>query len=329
MQLTNITGIPLPLAVWLAGDGYDFRRGERRAISATSLLKGVRKILLSERLNEQNRLTPDVSDQIASRLGHTIHDGIEKAWTNVEARNAAMRALGIPEQIRERIRVNPSEESLRASNSIIPIWVEHRTERNFMGYAITGKFDMVFEGVLQDFKSTSTFAAKGGKDEEYRLQGSIYRWLNPDKITADHMIINFIFTDWASYRAKSDPTYPQQRVMPHKVDLYSIRETENWMRNKIKELEAAADLPDDQLPRCSDADLWRGEPQFKFYLDPIKAQDPNARCTKNCDSMQEALEYQKTKGGRGVIVEVPGKVKACNYCAAWPICNQKDEYEHG
>lgn len=329
MQLTNITGIPLPLAVWLAGDGYDFRRGERKAISATSLLKGVRKILLAERLNEENRITPDVADMIASRLGHTIHDGIERSWTSVEARNGALAALGIPEHIRDRIKVNPSQDSLRSSNSIIPIWVEQRTERSFMGYGITGKFDMVYDGVLQDFKSTSTFAAKGGKDEEYRLQGSIYRWLNPDKITADHMVINFIFTDWQKFRAKSDPNYPQQRVMPHRVDLYSIAETENWMRNKIKALEAAADLPEDQLPRCTDADLWRGEPEFKFFLDPAKAQDPSARCTKNCSSMKEALEYQASKGGRGVIVEVPGKVKACTYCAAFPICTQAQEYELG
>lgn len=330
MIMTNITNIPLPLAVWLAGEGYDWQRGERKAISATALLKGVRKILLAERLDESNRQTPDIADQIAARLGHTIHDGIEKAWANEKARNGALKALGIPDHIRERIRVNPDPHELRASNSIIPIWIEQRTEREFMGYGITGKFDMVYEGVVQDFKSTSVYThIYGGKDEDYRLQGSIYRWLNPDKIFADHMVINFIFTDWSRAEARRNPNYPQQRVMPHRVSLYSIPEIERWMRNKIKALEAAADLPEEELPFCTDEELWRGETVFKYYADPAKANDPTARCTKRGDTRAELEAYQKSKGGKGVIIEVPGKVKACGYCPAFPICTQKDLYEHG
>lgn len=324
MKMTNITGIPLPLAVWLAADGYDFKRGVRKAISATSLLKGVRKILLAERLTEDLAETPDVSDYIASRLGHTIHDGIEKAWVRDYA--SSMRKLGLPEKMIQRIEINPPVPT----PGKIPVYLEIRSEKEFMGYGITGKFDMILEGVLQDFKSTSAFTwVYGGKDEDYKLQGSIYRWLNQDKVTADHMVINFIFTDWSRAEAKRNPNYPQQRVLPRRIELYSVPEIEEWMRNKIRALEAAADLPEDQLPRCTDEELWRSDPVWKFYLDPKKAQDPNARSTKNCSSLQEAREYQASKGGKGVIIEVPGKVKACSYCPAFPICTQKDEYEHG
>jgi hypothetical protein len=326
MTLSNVTNIPLPLAVWLAGDGYDFKRGTRKAISATSLLKGVRKILLEERLREEDKLEVDISQLIASRLGHTIHDGIEKAWTQDYAN--AMKALGYPETMIERIRINPEPYELRARNDIIPVYLEQRTEKDFMGYAITGKFDMVLDGVLHDFKSTSTFAAvHGSKDEDYRLQGSIYRWLNQDKVTADHMVINFIFTDWSKAEARRRPDYPQQRVMPHPLPLYSIPEIENWMRNKIRALEAAADLPEDQIPHCTEEELWRSDPVFKYFSDPAKALDPNARSTKNSPTMLEAQQYMASKGGKGVIVEVPGKVKACNYCSAFPICGQKDLYD--
>lgn len=326
MALSNITGIPLPLAVWLAGDGYDFKRGTRKAISATALLKGVRKILLAERLQDEDRLQVDVADLIAARLGHTIHDGIEKAWTH--GYQDAMRALGLPDAMIERIRVNPDAHELRTRNDIIPVYLEQRTEKDFMGYAITGKFDMVLDGVLHDFKSTSTFAAvHGSKDEDYRLQGSIYRWLNQDKVTADHMVINFIFTDWSKAEARRRPDYPQQRVMPHPLPLYSISEIETWMRNKILALEAAADLPESQIPHCTEEELWRSDPVFKYYADPAKATDPTARSTKNSATMKEALEYKASKGGKGVIVEVPGKVKACQYCQAFPICSQKDLYD--
>lgn len=328
MKITNVTGVSLPLAVWLAADGYDFQRGTRRAISATSLLKGVRKILLAERLDEADRLTQDVTDFIASRLGHTIHDGIEKAWTHDYA--SAMRKLGYPEQLIQRIRINPTPDELRASNDIVPVYLEQRSEREFLGYTITGKFDMVLDGELQDFKTTSVYTAMhGDKDEDYRLQGSIYRWLNPGKITSDHININWIFTDWSKAEARRNPNYPQSRVMPHPVSLLSIPETEAWMTRKIRALEAAADLPEPMLPHCTDEELWRGASVWKYFSDPAKANDPKARATRRFDSSAEAAAYLAEKGGKGVVKEFPGVVKACGYCPAFPICTQKDLYDHG
>ena len=320
-RITNITGISLPLAVWLATSEYDFSVGGRKAISATSFLKPVRQILLRERLTADNRITPDVSDFIASRLGHSIHDSIEGSW--VKNAKGAMASLGYPQNVVSKIEVNPETPDPEK----IQVWLEQRVEREFMGYIISGKFDMVLDGELQDFKSTSTFTyTKGSKDEDYCLQGSLYRWLNPERITRDHMNIQFIFTDWQRARAKADLSYPQQRVLEHRVELMSIAQTEAWMRKKILELETAAELPEHELPRCSDKDLWRSEPVYKYYADPAKI---DGKSTKNCASLSEAQDYMSSKGGKGVIITFPGKVKACGYCPAFPICTQKDEYEHG
>lgn len=324
MHLTNNTGISLPLAVWLAADGYDFHRGTRRAISATSLLKPARQILLSERLTEQTAQQPDVADRIASRLGHTIHDGIEKAWKGDY--KESMRKLGYPENLIQRIRINPEE----ITPDIIPVWLEQRFERELMGYAITGKFDMILEGVIHDFKSTSVYSKiSGSKDEDYALQGSIYRWLNPEKVTSDHMFIQFIFTDWSKAQARQSNDYPQQRVMAHRVELRPIDETETWISTKLRSLETFADLPEDLLPRCTDAELWRGETIWKYYSDPAKAYTPGTRSTKNFTDAASAYAHLADRSGRGVVIESPGKVKACSYCPAFPICTQKDEYEHG
>lgn len=322
MQITNVTGIQLPLAVWLATDGYDFYRGTRRAISATGLLKGTRKILLGERLDEGTATTPDLTSYIPSRLGHTIHDGIEKAWKGDYV--DSMRKLGYPEKLIRRIAINPTE----VGPDTIPIWIEQRFEREIMGYAVTGKFDMILEGVIQDFKSTSVYSMiSGSKEKDFQLQGSIYRWLNPEKATADHMVIHFIFTDWSKAQSRQSNDYPQQRVMSHRVELLSLPETEAWIKAKLRALEASADLPEDQLPRCTPEDLWMGPSVWKYWLDPAKA--GVQKSSKNSDSYQDALDYQASKGGRGVIIEVPGKPRACAYCPAFPICSQKDEYDHG
>ena len=323
-SLTNNTGLNLPFAVWLAADDYDFRSNGAKAISATSLLKPVRQILLWERLTPENSQTPDVSDRIAARVGHAFHDSMEKAW--VSNYRQALTALGYPTSVIDRVRINPTNEELRASNNIIPVYLEQRGSREIMGYKISGKFDLVMEGELNDTKSTSVYTyIKGGKDEDYKLQGSIYRWIHQDKITSDHITINFIFTDWQRSMAKANDAYPQQRVLSHRVELMSLSQTEHWIRQRIKELEASADLPEDRIPLCSDKDLWRSEPVFKYYANPDKT---DGRATKNNETMAEALAYKASKGGKGVIIEHPGKVKACGYCPAFPICSQKDLYEH-
>lgn len=321
MQLTNVTGVSLPLAVWLAADGYDFTaRG--KAISATSLLKPVRQILLKERLTEENRLQTDVTDLIASRLGHTIHDGIEKAWTRDY--KSSLKKLGYPDAVIDRIRVNPVVKE----PGMIPVWLEQRSEREVMGYKISGKFDMVLEGELQDFKSTSVYSwISGSKDEDYILQGSIYRWLNPHLVTSDFLTIHFIFTDWSKAMAKrGGDNYPQQRVMPKQYELMSVEETDAWIRNKIRSLEAVADLDEPDLPRCTDKDLWRSDPKYKYYADPTKT---SGRSTRNFDTLKEAEAYKASKGGKGIVITVPGQVKACSYCPAFPICTQQLEYDHG
>lgn len=321
VPITNITGISLPLAVWLTSDNYDFSSVGRRAISATSFLKPVRQILLKERLTADVAITPDVSDFIASRLGNAIHDSIEQAW--VHGYKSSMRKLGYPEKLIQRVQVNP--ETVDPDG--IQVWIEQRTERDLLGYTISGKFDMVLDGVLQDNKSTSVYTYMlGSKDEDYCKQGSIYKWLNPDKITSDHMNIQFIFTDWSRAQARQNPNYPQQRVLEHRVELMSIAETEAWMIGKLRELEAAADLPEDQIPQCSDKDLWRGDDVFKYYSNPANT---TGRATKNFDDLASANAYMAEKGGKGVVLKVAGKVKACGYCPAFTICSQKDLYEHG
>lgn len=322
-KITNFTGISLPLAVWLAADDYDFSP-DSRSISATSLLKPVRQILLRERLTAKTRETPDIADGIAARLGHSIHDGIEKAWTHQYA--SSMSKLGYSDEVIGRVRINPTDEELRESNEIIPVYLEHRGSREIRGYKISGKFDMVQDGELHDFKSTSVYTyIKGSKDEDYCLQGSLYRWVHSDKITSDHITINFVFTDWQRAMAKSQANYPDQRVATHRVQLMSIPQTEKWINDRIDELEAHADLPESELPFCSDKDLWRSEPVWKFYSNPQKT---DGKSTKNFKSKSEAYAHMN-KAGKGIVIEVPGQVKACSYCPAFPICSQKDLYDHG
>lgn len=315
-QYSNVSEVPLALAVFLATDSYDYNN-EPNTISATTLLKPLRQIILPKRIPPGEGLI-NLADMLSSRMGTAIHDGIEHAWKN-NYRNA-MEAIGLPKHIIDRIRINPEPTEL--TEEIIPVYLEQRLSRNAGKWVVTGKFDFISEGKVQDFKTTSVFTYKNQTgNTKYPLQGSIYRWLDPMKIQQDQMDIHYIFTDWKGGIAKTDPNYPPQRFHKQSFDLLSLEETEIFIRRKLSLIEEFWDVDEDQIPQCTDEDLWRSEPQFKYYKNP----DKTVRSTKNFDTMQDAMLRLIEDGNVGIVKEVPGQVTACKYCPAFAVCSQKDQ----
>jgi hypothetical protein len=311
---TNASSVPLSLAVFLATDHYDH---DATTISATSLIKPLRQIILGSRVDTKDAFV-DLVNMVPSRMGTAIHDGIERAW--MDNHETAMLALGYPQKIIDRIRINPVGAD-RKLDGIIPIYLEQRSQKQVGKYLVSGKFDFVGDGRVEDFKSTSTFTATNNtNDEKYILQGSIYRWLNPDIITKDEMAIQFIFTDWSAMRAKSEPGYPQQRIQQRVLPLLSIEATDHYVRSKLAQVDRYMDVEEQDIPPCSDQDLWRSAPVFKYYKNP----DKTVRSTKNFDTKQEAYIRLAEEGGQGVVIEKPGQVTACKYCNAFTVCTQKD-----
>jgi hypothetical protein len=313
---SNVSEVPLSLAVFLASDDYDYN-DDPNTISATTLLKPIRQIILSSRVPAAQSQV-DLSQMMASRMGSALHGGIERAWT--QNHQAAMAALGYPKRVTERVRINPKPEEL--TEGVIPVYLEQRAHKQVGKYIVSGKFDFVGEGQVEDFKSTSTYTAMNHtNDEKYVWQGSIYRWLSPKIITSDKMAIRFLFTDWSAAKARMDPKYPQRRFQSQIFDLRSMAETEAFIKRKLALIDQYRDAPESELPYCTDEELWRSTPVYKYYKDPAK----RVRSTKNFENKQDAMLRYVEDGSVGIVVDVPGQVNACKYCPAFPICSQKDE----
>jgi hypothetical protein len=323
INITNETGLSLELAVWLTHDDYDYIN-EDNYISVTGIMKPIRQIILPPRIPDAVRKL-DVVDFVASALGKSIHDSIEKSW--LQQPEVKLRKLGYSQDIIDRVRVNPTLEEVRASNDIIPVYIEQRAIREYRGYKIGGKFDIVTDGIVKDNKSTSAFAwVAGTRDEDHILQLSLYRWIDAAqehrKITQDFGAINYIFTDWSKMMARQNPKYPDARVKTKQLPLMTFKEVEDYIDGKINLLEKWHDAPEKDIPHCSDAELWRSDPQFKYYADPAKT---SGRSTKNFDTLIEANRHCAAQG-KGIVITKPGEVKRCGYCAGFDACTQKDAY---
>ena len=314
MQYTNTTNIPLPLAVFLATDDYDY---QPNTISVTTLLKPIKQIILGKRLQKEDRYA-DISGLVASRMGSAIHAAIEKAWLNP---NKALKLLGYPQKVIDNIIINPSKAQLKPDS--IPVYMEQRSSKSIMGYTITGKYDFVAEGRVEDFKSTGVYSyLKQTNRDKYILQGSLYRWLNPDIITKDDMRINYIFTDWSKLESIKNKNYPTSRVHTQVLPLKTIKDIETYVRNKLSQIKQYEDSPESEIPMCTDEDLWRKPTVWKYYKNPAKTE----RSTANFDNAVDAMFRRQEDGGQGTVIEYKGQIIACKYCPAFSICEQKAVY---
>jgi hypothetical protein len=314
------SNIPLSLKVWLAKDNYE-HNDDPYTISATGLLNSTKQIILASRVPSSVEQV-NVNTLAASRLGSAVHDSIEQAWSGKDLKQLLER-VGIPKSISGEVVVNPTPEHLKKHPTCYPVYMEQRASKKVGKYTVSGKFDFVIDGRVDDFKTTGTYTwINSTNNEKFAMQGSIYRWLNPDIITQDEMAIQYIFTDWKAMQARTDPKYPKCKILTQHLPLKSILETEKFITSKLAELDKHWDADEANIPICSDEELWRSAPVHKYYKNPAKL----SRSTKNFDNLTEANAQFAQDGGVGKIVSVPGKVMRCLYCDAVDICKQKDTY---
>jgi len=290
MRYTNKRDFPDFVVEWLKHDEYDY---DENTISATTLMQPPRAYALKKQ--NWDRLEIDIEDLIASRYGTAIHDSVEKV---------GLTGCKQEERLRKAVK-----------NKIV-----------------TGKFDILKEisdkrWQLIDVKSTSVWSfIYGSKDEEYRKQLSIYRWL---AIQNHYDVIQkgkvwMIFTDWSSAKAKQDPKYPQTRIEIKEIELWTDDKTLKYIGDRIGLLEGALKQEQGQMPRCTDEELWASEDSWAIMKKGAK------RAFKVHKSEAEAKAQLEGTNGNSMskdyeIVLRKGKVARCKYCAARKFCNQYTE----
>ncbi len=294
MEFTNKYNLPQHIVDWLTSDDYDYIN-EPNTISTTSLMKPVRAHWLVSR--HADNLQTDVYDRVASRMGSAIHDAMDKCHTE-----------GLIKEERH----------------------QRQLDVDGVTWNITGKFDLLVNNQdgtwhLRDIKTTSVWAyILGGKDIEYTKQMSVYRWLLQDKYEiADEGYIDFLFTDWQSSKAKTDPDYPQLKIQhSYPVPLWSLDKTEEYILERVSLIQENQEVEDNKLPYCTREELWAKDDQYAVK------KIGNQKATRVFDSEAEALNYihDKKLSSKAKVEKRPAQVKRCKYCPALPFCNQGTYY---
>lgn len=150
-KVTNTHQIDLALAVWLLQDGYYSGAdvappGE--LLSVTTLLKPTRQLIL-DRLVDKEQETMDVSDMLASRMGHGLHDSVERAWTEGNWKQA-MKRLHYPQSVIDQIVINPDPKTVTEDQ--IPVFLEKRGFLEIGGIVLTGPAGLLHQRCLPGYQ---------------------------------------------------------------------------------------------------------------------------------------------------------------------------------
>ena len=235
MKLTNRSAVPESVFRFLAThDQFYDKDAAKGTISVTTLLRPIQEIVLTQRHDEE--IEVDCTDLLWSVLGSGTHAALEK----VEGFKPIGRLFGELEGIR-----------------------------------ISGKPDFVANNRICDYKVTSAWTVfYGDRLEEWRLQLSLYRWLYFTQaggtLEETGMIVP-ILRDWAVREANKNPKYPQAPMIEIEVPLLSLKETEDFCREKLLAIKKAREESDVRLPLCSEKERW-------FHAKTGK----NRKCDKYC-----------------------------------------------
>ena len=355
MVISNKNNISISVALMLVTDDYNYDP-RPNSISATGLLQPLRPIALRKIHSKELVTEIDVADLVASSTGTAVHDRLESSWINKNKLKRGLRKLGYGKA--KLPLVNPTEEELLENNNKVPVvWVEQQSEMpieiNGEEFIVTGKFDIVLEGKLEDLKNTIAFKATKALGEidkfenivenvdltdisnmlrlqetcptifDYAFQGSVYKMLNPDKITADFMTIQFILKDWKAWETHRE-FYPPSNVLGLDMTLFSTEAVKTFIKYKINRLMGI--IESGSLPLCTDIELWRKPPQFKLYKDPS-----SKRALPKCTFENQALaeETMVTKRAKMPQIEmrvIASEPKRCNYCNVTSVCEQYKKF---
>lgn len=254
----------------------------RSGFSVTDLIQPPRITQLTRR--HWDEIEIDASDRIWVLLGSAIHYVLDKS--------------DIPETEREQVvRVNVD------------------------GFELVGRVDLSHNLTTFDYKVTSvwSFVFEPNGRDDWHAQLNIYRWMRlKNNLPTDKIRVCAILRDWQQSKANY-ADYPPIPVAIINIPIWPDEKVESYLKERIRMHLEAEKLPDNELPLCTDEDMWSKPTTYAI----MKANRKTA--IKVCFSREEA-EHHILKDE--YIVERPGKRGRCEgYCDVNSWCNQFKEYK--
>lgn len=173
---------------------------------------------------------------------------------------------------------------------------------------------------IQDFKTSKTYVYERYKAEglklEWESQLNIGRWCVWKETGKIVDTLNSVAL-WKDYsESRRGKVYPFSECSTLTARVWSLEETEDWIKRKVVEHESAmqSDSIDDVTP-CSEEEVWAKPTKYAV------TKPGSSRAYKVKDTMDEALEVLKDKPGYRIDVRKGVRTRCCRkWCSVCDIC---------
>lgn len=192
---------------------------------------------------------------------------------------------------------------------------EERLFKEVLGWTFSGQYDLIEGDTLYDYKLTGVWAVQGEPKEEWIAQANMNRLLlHEHGVEINHLAIIAILRDWSKAKSEFTKDYPKTQVKKISLPVWTLEESEQYLRDKITLLQSFKDTPDDELPICTEKERWAKPTKYAVMKDK-KAK----RASKVFDSRFEAEVYRGQIGG--VLEARQGEDTRCkHYCSVNQWC---------
>lgn len=260
------------------------RHNEEGCLSATTLLKGTKEIILENRHFDE--IEVDASEEVWSVFGTATHTVLE----------------------------HQEDDAFK----------EEKFSVDVLDYKVTGKvdrYDLAHE-TLEDWKTASVWKVIFHDFDDWKRQGLIYTWLlRQSGLNVRHIRFIALLKDHSKSEAKKKADYPQAPVYiyefdPSEEELISI---EAFIKGKVFEVSANAEKKDDEIAECSPSERWTTPAKWAVMKEGRKTAVKLCESEEEAVNFIEELEKDKDKH---YVEERKGQDKKCSdYCACCEFCS--------
>ena len=276
MTVTNRLNLPEAIVKACSRERHS-KPGE---ISATTLLKGMKEVILTER--HWDELSADAADQLWALWGTTAHAILESEGANE--------------------------------------FTEIKLKHEICGVTLTGTIDNydMKEGVITDWKTASVWKVIYHDFADWTMQGLVYAWLlyqNGFSVKKCRFVA--LLKDHSKAKARYGNGYPKSPVCVYEfaVTADMMNDAEGFIRAKIEQYKLMRQLSDDLIPECPEKERW-AEPEKHAVLkegrkSAVKLFESREEADKHALALG-AEHYAVTRPGEDR--------KCMDYCACNKFC---------
>ena len=263
------------------------RHNAEKCLSATTLLKGTKEIILTDRHFDEIEI--DASEEVWAVFGTAVHSVLE----------------------------HQEDEAFKEESFSVPAAPGSE-------WKITGKVDrynMATE-TIEDWKTASVWKVIYKDFQDWRTQGLIYAWLLRESgLNVRHIRFVALLKDFSKTEAIKNPDYPQSPAFIYEFDVNNS-ELEGVKDRAMYKALAVRDnwnTPDDEIEPCTPEERWATPTKWAVMKEGRKTAVKVCSTEEEAQNFIEDLEKDKDKH---FVEERKGQDKKCPvYCPCREFCS--------